>query len=533
MRANSSTSVPLDRLNRSGRRWRCVARLRGNLSPLRTLALAGLFLFAGPWADDRARGQNGIDLAGFSKLSMEELHLKTDGPMTPRPARDPAAKTPDKGRVLRGLIVSENIDSVDFMEIRRPPGRRMFLIMQWRYPQEKIDEVVRLPDPQRQQLEQLIHDFKSAEAPPQIEMTRGGDGGSATWHCEIATLLPADSGAAGKLIVDSTAEEQTTRLSILRIEQIFAAYAEILPPRRARPAAPLQINLFGAMQQYHDFLDGQGLRLENPAVYIPAKNLLAAGSELSAYAEQLKDVRRRHAELHKEYDDLAKRMPGYLVQFRKDLAAGGYSKDEQSRFARAAENRWKKQQDELDQQIHSAEQKNFDEFNRVTQRMFVRLFHEAFHAYLENYVYPQADHDVPRWLNEGLAQVFEGGQLESGSLRLDAPDAARLKLLQQDLRSPQVLSLAELLTADQGRFLVLHPGGVQASQRYYLYSWGLAYYLAFRQPLLETPALDRYVDPAAAKQSPIERFQTLVNMPLAEFEANWRGEILKMNPVGR
>ena len=64
--------------------------------------------------------------------------------------------------------------------------------------------------------------------------------------------------------------------------------------------------------------------------------------------------------------------------------------------------------------------------------MFVRLFHEAFHAYLENYVYPQTDHDVPRWLNEGLAQVFEGGQLESGSLRLDAPDTARLKLLQED-----------------------------------------------------------------------------------------------------
>ena len=226
-------------------------------------------------------------------------------------------------------------------------------------------------------------------------------------------------------------------------------------------------------------------------------------------------------------------MPGLLVQFRKDLAAGNYSKDEQSKFARAAESRWKKQQDELEQQIHSAEQRNSDEFNRVTERMFVRLFHEAFHAYLENYVYPQADHDVPRWLNEGLAQVFEGGQLESGSLRLDAPDAARLKLLQQDLRSAQVLSLSELLTADEGRFLVLHPGGAQASQRHYLYSWGLAYYLAFRQPILETPALDRYVHPAAAGRSPIERFQMLVNMPLAEFESNWRGEMLKIKPSGR
>jgi hypothetical protein len=428
------------------------------------------------------------------------------------------------------MIVSENIDSVDFMEIRRPPGRRMFIIMQWRYPQEKIDQIVRLPDAQRQPLEQLIRDFRSREEQPAIELTRAGEGVSATWHCEIPTLLPTDVGAGGKLVVDSTAEEQTTRQSIVRIEQIFAAYAEILPPWHPRPAVPLEIHLFGAMQPYHDFLKRQGLQIDNPAVYIPSKNLLAAGSELSAYAEQLKDVLRRHAELRKEYKDLGDQMPELLVQFRKALAAGGYSKDEQSRLARAAESRFKRQQEDLELQIHSAERRNIDEFDRVTQGMFVRLFHEAFHAYLENYVYPRAEHDVPRWLNEGLAQVFEGGQLESGSLRLDAPDAARLKLLQDYLRSPQVLSLSELLTADEGRFLGLHPGGGQASQRYYLYSWGLAYYLAFRQPLLETPALDHYVEPAAARRSPIDRFQMLVGMPLAQFEANWRSEMLKMKP---
>lgn len=492
---------------------------------LTAIALAMLASFGGAKIglaqNSGSRGQAGLDLASFSALKMEELHLK---------GAAQSSRSGDKGRVLRGMIVSENMDSIDFMEIRRPPGRRMFLIMQWRYPQEKIDEIVRLPDAQRQPLEQLIRDFKSREEPPAIDLTRVGSGDSATWHCEIPTLLPSDVGAGGRLIIDSTAEEQTTRQSIVRIEQIFAAYAEILPPRRPHPATPLEIHLFGAMQSYHDFLERQGLRIENPAVFIPSKNLLAAGSELSAYAEQLKDVRQRHSELRKEFKVLHDQMPELLGQFRKDLAAGGYSKDEQNRFIRAADSRFKRQQDELEQQIGSAERKNIDEFNRVTQGMFVRLFHEAFHAYLENYVYPQTDHDVPRWLNEGLAQVFEGGQLESGSLRLDAPDAARLKLLQEDLRSPQVLPLSELLTADKERFLMMHEGGAQASQRYYLYSWGLAYYLAFRQPLLETAALDHYVERAPARRSPIDRFQSLVGMPLAQFEANWRSEMLKMKP---
>lgn len=488
-------------------------------------AILGLTSALGPTC--RSARAQGLDLKSFSSYPMEELRLKPEKKST---MAGTTAKPSDKGRVLRGLVVAENIDSVDFMEIRRPPGRPMFLIMQWRYPLDKVEDIVHLPEADRQALTKRVDSFIEGDRSAPIELSRVGEGDAATWHCEITTLLPSDSGATGKLIVDSTAEEQTTRQSILRIEQIFAAYSEILPPRRAHPAAPLQINLFGAMQQYHGFLEPFGLRIENPAVYIPSKNLLAAGSELSSYAEQLKAVRKRHDELRQESNALGVKMREYLVQFRKELAAGGYSKEDQTKFSRAVDARFKKEQQDLEDQISAAERRNGGEFNRVTQRMFVRLFHEAFHAYLENYVYPQEDHDVPRWLNEGLAQVFEGGQLESGSLRLDAPDAGRLKRLQDDLRSPQVLSLTELLNAPEARFLVSHSDTGQASQRYYLYSWGLAYYLAFRQPLLETPALDRYVDPVSATLSPVERFEKLVGMRLSEFEPLWRTEMLKMKP---
>ena len=54
-------------------------------------------------------------------------------------------------------------------------------------------------------------------------------------------------------------------------------------------------------------------------------------------------------------------------------------------------------------------------------------------------VYNPATHDVPRWLNEGLAQVFEGGQLESGSLRIDAPDRVKLELQGPTIREAGAL----------------------------------------------------------------------------------------------
>ena len=81
--------------------------------------------------------------------------------------------------MLRGLIVSENLDSVDFMEFRRPPGRPMFLVMYWRYPQDQIEQIVRLPESERQQLIQRIADFKNndKELPEgKIDLQRVGTG---------------------------------------------------------------------------------------------------------------------------------------------------------------------------------------------------------------------------------------------------------------------------------------------------------------------------------------------------------------------
>ena len=96
---------------------------------------------------------------------------------------------------------------------------------------------------------------------------------------------------------------------------------------------------------------------------------------------------------------------------------------------------------------------------------------------------------------------------------------ARLARLKSDLSSPNPLPLAELLTADGDQFISTHRGDGAQSSRLYLYSWGLAYFLAFEQPLLGTKELDRYVSLDTTGQSEIERFEVLIGMPLAEFGA--------------
>jgi hypothetical protein len=428
------------------------------------------------------------------------------------------------GNVLQGLVRSpqpeglSTADTVVFQSVHRRPGQPMFLVRA-PYSMETIAKVDYLPATERAKLIERLDQYPNlgtleSQQMDQLELIPGEQGGP-QWGYESSPWFR----------LASWTDERMTRKSILRIEQIFAAYSAILPPR-SKPQQRLRILLYGSMRDYFAFQKGLDYRFQNPAVYIPKQNLLVAGSELSAYAGRLTEVEARHAAIQARYDELAAAMPGELRKLSEDLEKSGVPSGERRNTRLAAERKWKQELADVRLRIQVIEKSNEAQFDLVTRVMFARLYHEAFHAYLENFVYPQAQYDVPRWLNEGLAQVFEDGLLELGTLRLDALSSKRLAALQTDLQRAPRLSLAEILTADSGAFLVAHATNAKASQRHYLYSWGLAHYLAVREPILEVSRLDRYVDRRNRETNPIVRFEQLIGMPLAQFEAKWREEIL-------
>ena len=173
---------------------------------------------------------------------------------------------------------------------------------------------------------------------------------------------------------------------------------------------------------------------------------------------------------------------------------------------------------DIESDLKQCARNNAQVLDQFRAEVFSRLAHEAFHAYLENYVYPHEKYDVPRWLNEGMAVMFENGQLDSDTLRVDAPNRRPLARLNEDLRGAKPLSLEGLLTAGPDAFLEDN-----TSNRHYAHSWGVVYYLTFRRGLLANSALDRYLQPAAAAgQTPVQRFEQFVGIPLDEFERKWR-----------
>jgi hypothetical protein len=179
----------------------------------------------------------------------------------------------------------------------------------------------------------------------------------------------------------------------------------------------------------------------------------------------------------------------------------------------------KQKLEQLQQKIRNADEENEKTFERATQRLFQTLFHEAFHAYLAGYVYPPSENDVPCWLNEGLAQIFETAILEAGELRVGHADSERLKHVKEALRKDQLVPVADLLKADSRKFLVSHANDQQVSDDYYLGSWALAFYITFGQWRLGTPELDEYVRRDQA--DPLETFTKLAGQPLGNFEKSF------------
>ena len=161
---------------------------------------------------------------------------------------------------------------------------------------------------------------------------------------------------------------------------------------------------------------------------------------------------------------------------------------------------------------------------QARREFFTALAHEAWHAYADLRLGDRGR--LPAWLDEGLAQVFECGLLEAGELRLDAPDPQRLARLADLLDTTREPVLAGLVTAGERQFVVGHGTPTATSRRAYLLAWGVAFDLVLGAPGLSSSALAA----AAAGGDDQARFERLVGMPLADYEAAWR---IRMRSLAR
>lgn len=424
------------------------------------------------------------------------------------------------GRVYEGLIESEDDTWLHLANIRRARRRAMYVVIR-PIEQTSIDRVERLPKPQRNALRRRIDQFIHRA---RIEAARV----DAVQLKQVAVDDRPFFRYRGKwFTLDSAMDEQTTRLLIVRLEQIFTGYRQILPPR-VSPARPLRVLVYGSLQDYQDLLARFGVRIGNRACYVPSENLVAVGSELERYAAQLGQIRRQHAQIQAQLQGVGSQIAKQSQQLNQLVRNG--APPQQIAGAKAALAKLQRDLNQVQQQLTAVDRRNERVVEQIFRDMLSRVYHEAFHAYLANYVYPPDEHDVPVWLNEGLALVFESSLLEtgSGSLRIDVPNKEASDRLKRELHNGRALPLADLLAAGADRFVVSPDANDETANRYYVHAWGVAYYLTFQTQVLGGAAIDRYVAADVKTAPPVERFERLIDMPLARFDDAWQDYILAL-----
>jgi hypothetical protein len=428
-----------------------------------------------------------------------------------------------KGPPFRGLVLEQTAQYVRVLCVSRKPGSPTVVFREL-LPRAEIERLELLGDEDREALRQRLDALKRERAALAADLKALGPGGTAPADAvDRLDLRPVPWPAAppgraleyrsGHFRLVSNAGEGLVCLAATRLEQVYAAYARTLP-QRVKNAEPTRILLTRSLADYQALARARGHNLLNPAFYDAARNEIVCGSDLERLGDELGRVRRHHETLRKELKD----READLVRVYKGR------KNVPPELLRPLA--------EAAQKIGATEERNARAFAGAQERLFRRLYHEAFHAYLANFVYPGRDEEVPRWLNEGLAQIFETAIVEVGELRVGHADPERLEELRRALARGTLLPLADLLRSGPKQFQVAHAGDQQASDRYYLAAWALAFYLTFDRKLLGTPSLDEYVRALHRGEDAVAGFRKLVGQPLPQFEKEYLQYLKRLRPEG-
>jgi hypothetical protein len=424
------------------------------------------------------------------------------------------------GSKFQGLILKELPDGIEFQSVMRNPGRPTVTLTSF-FAKAEIATTKRLSKEDREFLKE-----KLSELDPSGEGERK--------RMESLELVAADwpdkpGGArrydSGHFALVCTGTEELTRRSSVRLEQIYIAFARFLPPT-VKSGRPTLFMLATDPAEYKVLLGPLNeAKLLNPAVYDVATNRILCGTELKRLGDELQSARVHHGQqlagLDKYEESVKKLYKGEeLARHRKTILM------ERRR-------------------VFKAEVNNGLKFDEATARLFALLYHEAFHAYVVTFVYPplkaedvrtgKGTGELPRWLNEGLAQIFETAVVEAGELRADHPDPDRLQRVKDWLKRKNggaLVPLGDLLATGRDAFLATHADQKLASDRAYLTCWALAHYLTFDRRLIGTDAFNKYLIALNGDGDPKQAFGALVGKDLAAFEKDWHAYLTRLQPNG-
>ncbi len=151
-----------------------------------------------------------------------------------------------------------------------------------------------------------------------------------------------------------------------------------------------------------------------------------------------------------------------------------------------------------------------DEFNTLST-----LYHEGTHQFI---MMVMGKHDVPLWVNEGLAVYFENSQWQQGKLKTGVIPRQRLMVLQKALRSDKHVPLADLLRRGRDTYDALC----------YSEGWSLVYFFAKANHGAYGERFMTYFRMLKDGKDPMESFHKCFSTDLDKLEQTWKKFILEL-----
>lgn len=425
------------------------------------------------------------------------------------------------GSKVIGLILQESAKGVRFRIVSRQPGRAT-VTLTTTFEKASVAATKRLDEADRKRLADRLADLDPSGKGEQARM-------------EAIDLQPADwfgkpnagkKYQSGYFVLVTGAPDEVARRVAVRLEQLSTALSRFFPPL-PRGAVPTVVVLVPDLNQYRTLAGKTVGTVLNPALYDPVANRIVCGSDLDRLGNELTGTRLHH---QRQLADIDK----YEAEVKK-LYKG--QKAELDRYLELVRSQRHK--------VKVAEEANEEAFRKATWQLFAVLFHEAFHAYVGTFAYPPANKaavtagagtgELPRWLNEGLAQVFETAILEAGELRVDHLDAERLARV-RDLSKPGrggLVPIAELLRSGADSFLTTHADQKAATDRVYLTSWAVAAHLLLADRAVGGDEFVAYLKAVNSGGNPVKAFEEWVGTDVATYERELAGYLEKVKPGGR
>jgi hypothetical protein len=415
------------------------------------------------------------------------------------------------GVTHRGMLLEEKPAEIRFLVIGRAPGKPTVRVT-FAFAKSDVSKLDKLSDVDRDVLRTKLEEIDPASESRRLEKL---DLKSADWPGKKDAGLRYDS-TYFSLISD--APEEVVRRAAYRLENVYAAYASYLPPRFAG-GSPTIIYVHQTLAGYHKAVPG-GEAIRNPAFYEPSANRVVCGTDIQKLGDGLSEF---HQVARQAIDELDKQIAKVRQLYDKNPELPRHLKPLQEQRSR----------------IKQLAKANDEVFEKATRQLFQTLYHEAFHAYVGCFVFPPTGKDrkdspgeLPRWLNEGMAQVFETAIFEAGELRIGHADRVRLEKAKDDLSKKEFPPLKDLLTAGRNVFVVTHAGNRPEADRAYVATWALASYLMFDRRVLGTTALDEFVKSVSKGAEPVAAFEKFTGQRAAEFEKAFHVWLRKLQPNG-